>query len=166
MYADRGYDSDSTRWILRWLGIEPKIAKRMHVGHLRTTIIGDALANIYSALGYKVIRWNYLGDWGTQFGMLIAHLRGRAGFQPAASTQASDEAGHHIEDLEDFYRAGGVPAIMNEISDMLHLDRITVTGGPLRDAVAAIQLPATRTAMRIQSLRNDTTKAAVSTVTA
>jgi arginyl-tRNA synthetase len=48
------------------------IAKPMHVGHLRTTLIGDALANIYSFLGYDVVRWNYLGDWGTQFGKLIA----------------------------------------------------------------------------------------------
>ena len=51
---------------------QPNIAKKMHVGHLRTTIIGDALANILDALGYRVIRWNYLGDWGTQFGKLIA----------------------------------------------------------------------------------------------
>ncbi len=51
---------------------QPNIAKPMHVGHLRTTILGDALANIYEALGYKVIRWNYIGDWGTQFGKLIA----------------------------------------------------------------------------------------------
>ena len=48
------------------------VAKPMHVGHLRTTLIGDALANIHDFLGYKVIRWNYLGDWGTQFGKLIA----------------------------------------------------------------------------------------------
>lgn len=48
------------------------IAKPMHVGHLRSTIIGDGLANIYEFLGYKVIRWNYIGDWGTQFGNLIA----------------------------------------------------------------------------------------------
>lgn len=51
---------------------QPNIAKRMHVGHIRSTIIGDALANIFAVLGYKVIRWNYLGDWGTQFGKLIA----------------------------------------------------------------------------------------------
>lgn len=49
----------------------PNVAKPMHVGHLRSTIIGDALANIYEALGYKTIRWNYIGDWGTQFGKLI-----------------------------------------------------------------------------------------------
>lgn len=51
---------------------QPNIAKKMHVGHLRTTIIGDTLANVIELLGYKVIRWNYLGDWGTQFGKLIA----------------------------------------------------------------------------------------------
>ena len=51
---------------------QPNIAKKMHVGHLRNTILGDALANIYENQGYKVIRWNYLGDWGTQFGNLIA----------------------------------------------------------------------------------------------
>ncbi|MCK4805849.1 MAG: arginine--tRNA ligase, partial [Candidatus Pacebacteria bacterium] len=50
----------------------PNIAKPMHIGHLRSTIIGEALANLYEAFGYKVIRWNYLGDWGTQFGKLIA----------------------------------------------------------------------------------------------
>ncbi|TSA57573.1 arginine--tRNA ligase [bacterium] len=50
----------------------PNIAKPMHIGHLRSTIIGETLANLYEALGYKVIRWNYLGDWGTQFGKLIA----------------------------------------------------------------------------------------------
>jgi len=50
----------------------PNIAKPMHIGHLRSTIIGDALANVYEALGYEVIRWNFIGDWGTQFGKLIA----------------------------------------------------------------------------------------------
>ncbi len=50
----------------------PNIAKPMHVGHLRSTIIGDTLTNVYGALGYEIVRWNYLGDWGTQFGKLIA----------------------------------------------------------------------------------------------
>lgn len=53
----------------------PNIAKPMHIGHLRSTIIGDALSNIYEMLGYKVIRWNFIGDWGTQFGKLIAALK-------------------------------------------------------------------------------------------
>ncbi len=48
------------------------IAKPMHIGHSRTMFIGDALANIYEALGYEVIRWDYLGDWGTGFGKIIA----------------------------------------------------------------------------------------------
>lgn len=51
---------------------QPNIAKKMHVGHMRTTIIGDALANIFEFSGWRVVRWNYLGDWGTQFGKLIA----------------------------------------------------------------------------------------------
>src|SRR3989338_2268526 len=54
---------------------QPNIAKPMHVGHLRSTIIGDALANILEFAGDKVVRWNYLGDWGTQFGKLIVAYR-------------------------------------------------------------------------------------------
>ncbi|WP_455204017.1 arginine--tRNA ligase, partial [Kaarinaea lacus] len=52
----------------------PNVAKEMHVGHLRSTIIGDAIAKILEFLGHNVIRQNHLGDWGTQFGMLIEHL--------------------------------------------------------------------------------------------
>lgn len=52
----------------------PNIAKEMHVGHLRTTIIGDSLARVLDFLGAEVIRQNHLGDWGTQFGMLIQYL--------------------------------------------------------------------------------------------
>ncbi|TVQ43116.1 MAG: arginine--tRNA ligase [Gloeocapsa sp. DLM2.Bin57] len=53
----------------------PNIAKEMHVGHLRSTIIGDCLARILSFRGHQVLRLNHVGDWGTQFGMLIAYLR-------------------------------------------------------------------------------------------
>jgi arginyl-tRNA synthetase len=53
----------------------PNIAKEMHVGHLRSTIIGDTLANVLSFMGHEVIRLNHLGDWGTQFGMLVEHMR-------------------------------------------------------------------------------------------
>ncbi len=56
----------------------PNIAKPMHIGHLRSTIIGDALANVYEKLGYDVTRWNYIGDWGTQFGKLIAEAKEEA----------------------------------------------------------------------------------------
>ena len=53
----------------------PNIAKEMHVGHLRTTIVGDAIARVLSFTGHRVIRDNHVGDWGTQFGMLIEYLR-------------------------------------------------------------------------------------------
>lgn len=53
----------------------PNIAKDMHVGHLRSTILGDCLARIFEAMGYDTLRLNHLGDWGTQFGMIIAYLR-------------------------------------------------------------------------------------------
>ena len=53
----------------------PNIAKEMHVGHLRSTIIGDAIARVLEFRGYDVLRINHVGDWGTQFGMLIAYLR-------------------------------------------------------------------------------------------
>lgn len=52
----------------------PNIAKEMHIGHLRSTIIGDVMARVLSFLGHNVIRANHIGDWGTQFGMLIAYL--------------------------------------------------------------------------------------------
>ncbi len=53
----------------------PNIAKEMHVGHLRSTIIGDCIARVLEFRGYDVLRLNHVGDWGTQFGMLIAYLR-------------------------------------------------------------------------------------------
>jgi arginyl-tRNA synthetase len=71
------YGSDATvgkndRVILEYSS--PNIARKMHVGHLRTTIIGHSLHRIYKALGYDVIADNHLGDWGTQFGMLLAAI--------------------------------------------------------------------------------------------
>jgi arginyl-tRNA synthetase len=53
----------------------PNTAKELHVGHLRSTIIGDCLARVFEFLGETVIRLNHIGDWGTQFGMLIAYMR-------------------------------------------------------------------------------------------
>ncbi|XP_034078960.1 arginine--tRNA ligase, cytoplasmic [Gymnodraco acuticeps] len=53
----------------------PNIAKEMHVGHLRSTIIGESMSRLFEFLGYDVLRLNHVGDWGTQFGMLIAHLQ-------------------------------------------------------------------------------------------
>lgn len=55
----------------------PNVAKEMHVGHLRSTIVGDCLARVFEFLGYDVIRRNHIGDWGTAFGMLIAYMKER-----------------------------------------------------------------------------------------
>ena len=76
----------------------PNIAKEMHVGHLRSTIIGDALARALELVGHEVIRQNHLGDWGTPFGMLIEHLVDLGG---AASTDVDKSVG----DLGAFYRS-------------------------------------------------------------
>lgn len=75
----------------------PNLAKEMHVGHLRSTIIGDAVVRTLEFWGDKVIRQNHMGDWGTQFGMLIAHLEDKL----AAGIDLESVA---LADLEDFYR--------------------------------------------------------------
>ncbi|WP_219351630.1 arginine--tRNA ligase [Citrobacter sp. Colony219] len=73
----------------------PNVAKEMHVGHLRSTIIGDAAVRTLEFLGHNVIRANHVGDWGTQFGMLIAWLE----------KQQQENAGEMaLADLEGFYR--------------------------------------------------------------
>jgi arginyl-tRNA synthetase len=71
----------------------PNLAKEMHVGHLRSTIIGDAMARVLAAAGHRVIRQNHVGDWGTQFGMLLAYLE---------ETGSTSEL---LTDLERFYQA-------------------------------------------------------------
>jgi arginyl-tRNA synthetase len=73
----------------------PNMAKEMHVGHLRSTIIGDTLSNLFELLGHSVIRQNHIGDWGTQFGMLIAYL------EELESTTNTKE---NLKDLEEFYK--------------------------------------------------------------
>ncbi|MFD0854291.1 arginine--tRNA ligase, partial [Actinomadura adrarensis] len=76
----------------------PNVAKEMHVGHLRTTIVGDAIARILEFLGHEVIRDNHVGDWGTPFGMLIEHLLD-LGEEAAARDDSS------VSDLTAFYQA-------------------------------------------------------------
>lgn len=75
----------------------PNLAKEMHVGHLRSTIIGDAVVRVLEFLGHRVIRQNHVGDWGTQFGMLIAYIERLRGSGDAQLSMA-------LEDLETFYR--------------------------------------------------------------
>ena len=74
----------------------PNLAKEMHVGHLRSTIIGDALARVLEIQGHEVIRQNHVGDWGTQFGMLLEYMR------------ESGETSGELSDLETFYRSAKV----------------------------------------------------------
>ncbi|XP_015114431.1 arginine--tRNA ligase, cytoplasmic [Diachasma alloeum] len=74
----------------------PNIAKEMHVGHLRSTIIGESIARLLEYLGHDVLRLNHVGDWGTQFGMLIAHLQDK--FPDYLSVSPP------ISDLQSFYK--------------------------------------------------------------
>lgn len=78
----------------------PNLAKEMHVGHLRSTIIGDAVVRGLEFLGHEVVRQNHMGDWGTQFGMLLAHFSDKLENNEVAETALSD--------LEDFYREAKV----------------------------------------------------------
>ncbi|GAA0431915.1 arginine--tRNA ligase [Actinoplanes capillaceus] len=75
----------------------PNLAKEMHVGHLRSTIIGDSLARLLEWQGHDVHRVNHIGDWGTPFGMLLEHL-----------AEAADGTGHSLAGLTAFYRAARV----------------------------------------------------------
>ena len=76
----------------------PNIAKAMHVGHIRSTLLGDSLAKMLQRLGHRVTRVNHLGDWGTQFGKLLLAYRA-AGRPPI-------EVDHAIDQLEEFYKKG------------------------------------------------------------
>ncbi|HHD80149.1 MAG TPA: arginine--tRNA ligase, partial [Campylobacterales bacterium] len=71
----------------------PNMAKQMHVGHLRSSIIGDTIATLLEFLGNDVIRQNHIGDWGTQFGMLIAYLE-----------EQGADGNQNLKDLEQFYK--------------------------------------------------------------
>ena len=78
----------------------PNVAKEMHVGHLRTTVVGDSLVRVLEALGHTVIRQNHIGDWGTPFGMLIEHW--------LEVGEDSQEAALLVDDPSAFYQAARV----------------------------------------------------------
>jgi len=94
--TSKGADEKNNRVIIDFSS--PNIAKEMHVGHLRSTIIGDSLARVLEFCGYEVLRINHVGDWGTQFGMLITHLKEVV--PQALHTKDVVE----ISDLVNFYR--------------------------------------------------------------
>lgn len=89
--------ADPERVVVDYSG--PNVAKAMHVGHLRSTIIGDTIARLLEFQGHDILRLNHVGDWGTQFGMLIQHLR------ETAPEAAENPEQFHISDLEAFYVA-------------------------------------------------------------
>ena len=76
----------------------PNVAKEMHVGHLRGTVIGDALCRMLALVGHDVVRENHIGDWGTTFGMLIEHL------VDLGEEEAVNELS--VGDLDTFYQPG------------------------------------------------------------
>ncbi|MHC4121400.1 MAG: arginine--tRNA ligase [Planctomycetota bacterium] len=84
----------------------PNIAKQMHVGHLRSTIIGDSICRTLEALGHKVIRQNHIGDWGTQFGMLMALLdeKSQETEKHTGVPLTTEELKFPLVIFEDFYR--------------------------------------------------------------
>lgn len=79
----------------------PNLAKEMHVGHLRSTVIGDSVVRALEFQGHKVIRQNHVGDWGTQFGMLLAYME-------ELRAQNGEQSKMELSDLETFYRAAKV----------------------------------------------------------
>ena len=94
----------------------PNVAKEMHVGHLRTTIVGDAIARVLEFAGHRVIRDNHVGDWGTPFGMLIEHLLDVGEDSAEAALLMTDpnafyQAARHKFDTEpELHRARAQPA--------------------------------------------------------
>ncbi|MGD1908505.1 MAG: arginine--tRNA ligase [Leptolyngbyaceae cyanobacterium] len=100
----------------------PNIAKEMHVGHLRSTIIGDSIARVLEFMGHDVLRLNHVGDWGTQFGMLITHLQ-MVCPEALAAAEAVD-----IGDLVAFYKQA-----------KKRFDEDEDFKGQSRDAVVALQ---------------------------
>lgn len=83
----------------------PNLAKEMHVGHLRSTIIGDSISRVLEFLGHKVIRQNHVGDWGTQFGMLLTFM---GELKEASPGSNETELEMQLADLEKFYQAAKI----------------------------------------------------------
>lgn len=141
----------------------PNMAKQMHVGHLRSSIIGDTLATLLAFLGDEVVRQNHIGDWGTQFGMLIAYLE----------EQNTDGNTQELKDLEQFYKDAKVrfdesEAFADKARDYVvkiqsgdeHCLRlwqsfINASLGHCEDVYAKLNVNLTRKDVRAESFYND-----------
>jgi arginyl-tRNA synthetase len=99
----------------------PNIAKEMHIGHLRTTVIGDALVRMLEFVGHTVIRENHVGDWGTPFGMLIEHML------DIGETEAASELS--VGDLDGFYKQARTKFDANEAFQDRARNRVVMLQG-------------------------------------
>ena len=111
----------------------PNIAKQMHVGHLRSTIIGDCICRMVEFQGHTVIRQNHIGDWGTQFGMLIAYLKE----QYPHILENPDQT--HIADLESFYQEAKAKSDANETFEQTARDEVVKLHNHDPDTIAIWQ---------------------------
>src|ERR1700734_1738842 len=144
----------------------PNIAKEMHVGHLRSTIVGDAIARVTDFMGDHLIRDNHVGDWGTPFGMLIEHL--------VDVGEASPEAGLLRTDPNAFYQAARVkfdsdPVFADRARErvvrlqsghdpatmQLWQDLVDMSKAYLRDVYARLRVTLTDNDIRGESFYND-----------
>ena len=108
----------------------PNIAKQMHVGHLRSTIIGDCISRLYEFQGNTVIRQNHIGDWGTQFGMLIAYLKDQ---NPGILENPESV---EIADLEGFYQAAKAKSDSDEAFEQTARDEVVKLHNHDKDTMA------------------------------
>ncbi|GAA2029040.1 arginine--tRNA ligase [Catenulispora yoronensis] len=113
---------------------QPNIAKEMHVGHLRSTVIGDALVRLLEFDGRTVVRQNHLGDWGTQFGMLIQYLVEHPGARPAEAEHSGEVA---ISWLTTLYRDARAEFEADaEFADRARKRVVTLQGGDAESLAA------------------------------
>src|SRR5215469_8859410 len=144
----------------------PNIAKEMHVGHLRSTIVGDAIARVTEFAGHRVIRDNHVGDWGTQFGMLIEYLFGIGEDAPEAQLLRTDPNSFYqaarvrFETDPDFagrarervvkLQAGDDPATQRLWDELMELSRLY-----LADVYRLLRVTLTDDDIRGESFYND-----------
>ncbi|VXD15707.1 Arginine--tRNA ligase [Planktothrix serta PCC 8927] len=127
----------------------PNIAKEMHVGHLRSTIIGDCLAKILEFQGHDVLRLNHVGDWGTQFGMLITYLKE---VYPDALTTAN---ALDLGDLVEFYRQSKVRFDQDETFKETARQEVVRLQAGAEDSRQAWQLLCEQSRREFQLIYND-----------
>ena len=156
----------------------PNIAKEMHVGHLRSTIIGDSLSRLLEFAGVEVVRLNHVGDWGTQFGMLIQHLREGAGGEAEEGAEGGDMSVAELMalykeakarfDAEDDFKARARDAVValqaGDETSLQAWQRICATSRKEFDAIYA-QLGIEGLTERGESFYNPMLKETVQTLT-